>query len=149
MSARFPNSFHSKEEGMISRMSKYLIAVLALTVLSGWGWSKGYESQKSAGNNTVTLRAEKYPLIKGDNSISVEITDQAKKPVANAGVKVRYYMPPMPGMAPMAYDVQPVKKGDAHIFSANIPMEGVWKLEVSVVDAGGAESSAIFNLDAR
>lgn len=134
---------------MYRAMSKLMIAAVALTILSGWGWSKGYESQKSAGGNTVILKAEKYPLIKGDNAISIEVTDKAKKPVANAGVKVRYFMPPMPGMAPMEYSVQPVKKGEAHAFTANIPMEGVWKVEVTVTDGAGAESNAMFNLDAR
>lgn len=134
---------------MFKVMSKFMIAALALTILSGWGWSKGYESQKSLGGNTVTLKAEKYPLIKGDNTISIEVTDKAKKPVATAGVKVRYYMPPMPGMAPMEYPVQPIKRGDAHAFTANIPMEGVWKVEVTVTGADGAESSTVFNLDAR
>jgi len=134
---------------MYRTVSKFMIAAVALTVLSGWGLSKGYESQKSAGGNTVTLRAEKYPLIKGDNTISIEVTDKSKKPAANTGVKVRYFMPPMPGMAPMAYEVQPVKKGDAHAFIANIPMEGVWKVEVTVSDAAGGESNATFNLDAR
>ena len=134
---------------MFRMLSKFMIIAVALTVLSGWGWSKGYESQKSAGGNTVILKAEKYPLIKGDNTIAIEVSDKAKKAVANAGVKVRYFMPPMPGMAPMEFAVQPAKKGDAHVFTANIPMEGVWKVEVTVTDAAGSESNATFNLDAR
>jgi len=134
---------------MLKKWSTYLVAVVALTVLSGWGWSKGYESEKSAGGSTVTLRSEKYPLIKGDNAISIAVSDRAKKPVAGAGLRVRYFMPPMPGMAPMDFKVQPVPQGDGFAFTASIPMEGVWKVEVTVTEPGGAESSATFNLDAR
>jgi hypothetical protein len=133
---------------MLKGISRFIIVALAITILSGWGWSKGYESEKSAGKNTVILKAEKYPLIKGDNALSVTVTDKAKKPVSSA-VKVRYFMPPMPGMAPMEYPVQPSRKGEAYVFNANIPMEGVWKVEVTVADASGEESSATFNLDAR
>ncbi len=134
---------------MFRGISKALLIILAVSVLPGFFWSKGYESQKSVGGNTVTLKAEKYPLIKGDNAISIEVADKAKKPATDAKLKVRYFMPPMPGMAPMEYAVEPARKGDAYSFTANIPMEGVWKVEVTVTDAAGNESSATFNLDAR
>lgn len=134
---------------MFRGISKALLIILAVSILPGFFWSKGYESQKSAGGNTVTLRSEKYPLIKGDNTISIEVADKSKKPVADAKVKIRYFMPPMPGMAPMDFPVEPAKKGDAYGFTANIPMEGVWKVEVTVIDAAGSESSTTFNLDAR
>jgi uncharacterized GH25 family protein len=123
--------------------------LLTMTVLAGWGLSKGYETQKKAGNFEVILKAEKYPLIKGDNALSVAVLDASKKPVANAKVSIRYFMPPMPGMAPMEYPVTPAKKGDAYTFTANIPMEGGWKVEVSITSETGAEASATFNLDAR
>jgi len=125
------------------------VLLLSFTLLTGWGWSKGYETQKKAGNFEVALKAEKYPLIKGDNALSVAVLDASKRPVTNAKVTIRYFMPPMPGMAPMDYAVTPLRKGDAYSFTANIPMEGGWKVEVSVTSETGAEASATFNLDAR
>jgi hypothetical protein len=58
-------------------------------------------------------------------------------------------MPPMPGMAPMEYKTQAVMKGDGYSFSANIPMEGGWKAEVSVTRGGSTAVTATFNIDAR
>jgi len=134
---------------MEKRSVTVLIMLLSFTIMTGWGWSKGYETQKKAGSYQITLKAEKYPLIKGDNTITVEIADASKKPVTNANVRIHYFMPAMPGMAPMDYAVTPVRKGDAYPFTANIPMEGGWKVEVTVTSESGAEASATFNLDAR
>ena len=114
-----------------------------------FGCSKGYETQKSAGDLKITLSAERYPLIKGDNAMIVLVTDSAGKAVTDAAVNVRYYMPPMPGMAPMDFNSQAVLKGDRYAYTANVPMEGGWKTEVSVTRPGKTAVSATFNVDAR
>ncbi len=122
-------------------------AILVLPLVSGC--TKGYESQKSADNLKITLSVGRYPLVKGDNALIVKVNDAAGKPVTDATVNVHYFMPAMPGMAPMDFNTQAVPKGDAYSFSANIPMEGGWKAEVSVSRAGNPASSATFNIDAR
>ena len=126
-----------------------LVVVVALALISVPSWAKGFENKKAAGKYDITLKADSYPLVKGNNTVTVSVADKAGKAVTNVKVKVRYYMPPMPGMAPMDYAVTPVRKGDAYAFTANIPMEGGWKVEVTVTPASGAEASATFNLDAR
>jgi hypothetical protein len=125
----------------------FSLAVLALMLV--FSCAKGYESQKSAGDLKVTLFVERYPLVKGDNSLNVKVADAAGKPITDAAVAVRYFMPPMPGMAPMEYKTQAVMKGDGYSFSANIPMEGGWKAEVSVTRGGSPAVTATFNIDAR
>jgi hypothetical protein len=131
---------------------KKAFTVFSLTVLCLmmiFSCSKGYESQKSAGDLKVTLFIERYPLVKGDNSLNIKVADAAGKAITDATVAVRYFMPPMPGMAPMEYKTQAVTKGDSYTFSANIPMEGGWKAEVSVTRGGSPPAAATFNLDAR
>ncbi len=113
------------------------------------GCTKGYESQKTVDDMTVKLTVGRYPLVKGDNTLAVKVTDAAGKSVSDAKVDVRYYMPPMPGMAPMDFSGQAVLRGDAYAVSANIPMEGGWKVEVSVARPGRPAAMATFNLDAR
>lgn len=125
----------------------FSLAVLCLMMV--FSCAKGYESQKSAGDLKVTLSVERYPLVKGDNSLTVKVADAAGKAITDAAVVVRYFMPPMPGMAPMEYKTQAVMKGDGYSFSANIPMEGGWKTEVSVTRAGSPAVTATFNIDAR
>jgi len=65
------------------------------------GCAKGYEAKKTVGDVGFILSASSYPLVKGDNSLTVKVADAAGKPVTDAKVDVRYYMPAMQGMAPM------------------------------------------------
>lgn len=132
-------------------MKKQALLVLTGVILLGMaaGCSKGYESQKNLGDMNVTLRADRYPLVMGDNDLSVAVTGKAGKPVTEAAVSVRYYMPPMPGMAPMDFTTEPRLKGNEYAFVANPSMEGGWKVEVSVTPPGAKPATATFNLDAR
>jgi hypothetical protein len=136
--------------GGVSMKKVYLGIVITLVAAAMlFGCAKGYETQKSAGDLKIALSVERYPLIKGDNAMAVKVTDAAGKAVTDAVVNARYYMPPMVGMAPMDYNTQAVLKGERYAFTANVPMEGGWKTEVSVVRPGKPAVSATFNVDAR
>lgn len=127
----------------------FVSMVAALAVVTLFGCTKGYETKKTVGDLTIALNAPAYPLVKGDNSMAVKVTDALGKVIADAKVDVRYYMPPMPGMAPMEYTTQATPKGDAYSFNANIPMEGGWKVDVSVARADKTPDTVVFNVDAR
>lgn len=127
----------------------FTIAAVFIAALVLFGCSKGYESQRSVDDIKVTLSVDRYPLVKGDNTLSIKAADSSGNPVNDATVNVRYYMPPMPGMAPMDFNTQAVLKGDRYTFSANVPMEGGWKAEVSVARPGKPAATTTFNLDAR
>jgi len=124
-----------------------LAVVLAVSALAGC--SKGYESQKNVGDLGISLKVDRYPLVKGDNTLSVKVVGKNGKAVADAMVNVRYSMPPMSGMAPMEFNTQAAIKGSVYSFSANIPMEGGWKVDVNVTQPGKTPVSATFNVDAR
>ncbi len=130
---------------MVKNVLAVLVFLAATTMIAAPTWAKGYENSKDAGKYHLTLKADRYPLVKGNNSVMVVVADKSGKAIASAKVKVRYYMPAMPGMAPMSYSTEAVLKGQGYIVTADIPMEGGWKFEVSV----GDEASATFNLDAR
>jgi uncharacterized GH25 family protein len=132
-------------------MKKVLIgfAAIAIAGLVLFGCSKGYEKKTVAGDLTIMLSIERYPLVKGDNMLSVKAVDASGEPVTDATVSVHYFMPAMPGMAPMDFNTQAVLKGDQYVFSANVPMEGGWKTEVSVARPGKPAATATFNIDAR
>jgi hypothetical protein len=132
----------------MKKLSLATVAVIMIVVLAvGISW--GYEAQKTTGGMTVTLTAGSYPLVKGDNELSVKIVDEAGKAVKDAKVTVRFFMPPMPGMAPMSSKTEAMLKGDVYRFMANASMEGTWKTEVAVVRPGKSAVTAMFNLDAR
>jgi len=119
------------------------LAVAAAVAVMLFGCSKGYESQKTVDDLTIALYAGE-----GRQRPEYKMEDSAGKTVTDAAVNVRYYMPPMPGMAPMDFSTQAVLKGGGFFFSVNVPMEGGWKAEVSVMRPG-KPVMATFNLDAR
>jgi len=134
-------------------MTKSVIAVLISVLLAATvvvdGCSKGYETKKAMDDLSVTLKADRYPLIKADNALSISIADTSGKTVTDVVVQVRYYMPVMPGMAPMEFTAQAVPKGNGYSFTANIPMEGGWKVDVTAIRPGKPAVTATFNVDAR
>lgn len=132
----------------MKRFSLATVAVI-MTLVLAVGISWGYEAQKTTSGMTITLSAGSYPLVKGDNDLSVKITDAAGKAVTDAMVTARFFMPPMPGMAPMSSKIEATLKGDSYRFKAKPDMEGTWKVEITLVQPGKSPATAIFNLDAR
>jgi hypothetical protein len=126
-----------------------LFFIAALAAFTTAGCTKGYQAQKTAGDLTVTLSAGSYPLIVGDNAMTIKITDASGKAVTDAKVGVRYYMPAMPGMAPMEYNVEAAPKGEAYGFTVNIAMEGGWRVDVNLVRGDKPSPTLTFNVDAR
>jgi hypothetical protein len=90
-----------------------LCAVISIAGLAGC--SKGYVSEKISGGLSITLKAERYPLVRGDNKVTVTIVDSEKRTVTDAKVDMRFSMPPMPGMAPMDSKIQAGLNGDRYI----------------------------------
>ena len=126
-----------------------LAVIAALAAIAVVGCTKGYETKKTAGDLTVTLSAGSYPLVKGDNTLTIKVADSSGKAVTDARVDARYYMPAMPGMAPMEFTTQAMPSGSAYAFKANIPMEGGWRVDVSVTRGDKPEPTVTFNVDAR
>lgn len=134
---------------MKKQLSVLLVFVLVAAVLAGFSFSKGYESQKKAAGLNIALKADRYPLIKGDNNVTLTVTDAAGKAVTDANVDIRFFMPPMPGMAPMEDRIRPKQKGNEYSFIVNPGMEGGWKVEATVEQPGKTSGTVTFNLDAR
>jgi hypothetical protein len=132
----------------MKRFSLVTVAVI-MTLMLAVGISWGYEVQKTAAGLTITLSAGSYPLVKGDNELSVKVIDGSGKAVTDAKVTMRFFMPAMPGMAPMSSTMQALLKSDIYRFTANVAMEGTWKAEVSVVRPGKSPLTTTFNLDSR
>lgn len=131
------------------KSNKWFILMLVTAVTVVAACSRGYESQKSAAGLTMTLKADRYPLVMGDNGLTVKIADASGNAVTDAKVDVRFYMPPMPGMAPMDYSIQPQPKGNAYPFTVNVAMGGGWKIDLAVTHPGKTPATATFNVDAR
>lgn len=127
----------------------YLVFILIVALSITAGCSKGYESRKNAGDLEITLKADRYPLVKGKNTMTVVVTDSAGKPVTDALVQAKYYMPAMTGMAPVEFSAAAVRKGKGYTFKADIPMGGAWKIDVMTAQPGKPLLTATFTIDAR
>ena len=133
----------------VMKNARIVFTEIAIPVLRLSGCSTGHDKNTAAGDLTITLTSALYPLVKGDNMLSGKAVYASGKPVTDATVSVHYFMPAMPGMAPMDFNTQAVLKGDQYVFSANVPMEGGWKAEVSVARPGKPATTTTFNIDAR
>ncbi len=132
-------------------MKKIYPLLMALLLLVAFipGCNKGYQAQKFAGDVEITLKADRYPLVKGKNTLSVQIADKAGKPVTNAMVIAKYHMQAMPGMVPMEFNVNPELRGKSYQFQADIPMQGSWKVDVVVTQPGKPPLTAAYTVDVR
>lgn len=139
----------SRQGGMnVKKVYPVLIALIVVTA-SLAGCTKGYESEKTAGELVIMLEAGRYPLVKGKNAMSITVTDTAGKTVIDAAVQARYYMPAVPGMPPIEFNTAAVQKGKGYEFSANIPVQGAWKIDVLVTQPGKEIVTATFTINAR
>lgn len=84
---------------------------------------------------TLTLSSEK-PLTTGDNEIAVAVEKEGK-PVGDVKVKIKFFMPEMPGMPYMEYKTK--LKPDNGVFkgSVNFSMGGTWQYQLKFKDAAG------------
>jgi nitrogen fixation protein FixH len=144
-------AFEKLYERGVDSMKRFSLAAVAVitTLVLAVGTSWGYESQKTTGGLTITLSVGSYPLVSGNNDVRVKITDETGKAVTDAKVSVRFYMPAMPGMAPMSSRPKLVHAGDDYKFKADVAMEGTWKAEIKVKRKGKSTATAVFNLDSR
>lgn len=129
-------------------MKKIVILTLMLLLSAGIVWAKGYEVQKKAGELSVVVKMEKNPAGMGENGISVTVKDSAGKEIADAGVKIEYSMPAMPGMPAMNYGSVLAWDKNSYQGKLNFSMSGPWNIVVKIV-RGGKTVSTKFSLDVQ
>jgi nitrogen fixation protein FixH len=110
--------------------------------------ARDFTARKKIEGYTMEIAINRNPPIVAKNELRVEIKDPLGKPVSDLKVMVNYYMPPMPGMAPMNYTVQASPKGDGYLVIMDLIMTGPWNIVVktNVVDK---RLSAAFPIDVR
>jgi len=88
--------------------------------------ARDYVIRKKVDQFTVTATIDRNPPILGHNLLTVAITDGSGKSLKDLVVMVNYYMPPMPGMAPMNYTIRANPKGDGYAMTMDLIMTGPW-----------------------
>ncbi len=103
-------------------------------VACGDSASEGFTKSGKAGNLAVTYSSAK-PLVTGDNTINVKVTD-AGKAVTGAKVELKVFMPEMPGMPYMEEVKVMSADGDAYSGNVNFSMGGTWQVKIFIEKDG-------------
>lgn len=121
---------------------------LALLLIAGTVFAAGLEVNQKKGDYYIQVTMDKNPPVIGINTAEITIKDIAGNPVTDASVRVNYFMPPMPGMAPMNYNTTAKPGGGKYTAKLNISMSGPWNISVRV-SRSGKTAAVRFNVDAQ
>ena len=83
----------------------------------------------------VLLTSQK-PLVVGNNAITVTLS-KANKPVDDVKVKIKFFMPEMPGMPYMEYKTKLKKEKAQYKGMVNFSMGGTWQYQLKFKDNAG------------
>ena len=97
--------------------------------------SEGFSKSGKAGSLGVTYSSSK-PLVTGDNTIDVKITENGKLITNATKVEFKLFMPEMPGM-PYMEEVKLMKpSGDGYSSNINFSMGGTWQIKIFIEKDG-------------
>ncbi len=82
----------------------------------------------------VIVLESKKPLVVGNNEIFVTLLKDAKK-ITDAKVKIKFFMPEMPGMPYMEYKEKLKLSGDSYKGNVNFSMGGTWQYQLKFKDS--------------
>ena len=99
------------------------------------------KSQEASDTGTlaITFRSQPTPARTGDNQFEVTVTDKDGKPIADADVSLKFYMPAMPSMkmAEMRNTVKLTSPGrGVYHGGGTVGMAGEWDVTIAVMRNG-------------
>lgn len=122
-------------------MKKILLgAMLAISM-----YAAGLSQNGKAGDLDVIVTTDKA-LFVGQNDFKIKVT-QAGKPVNDANVKLKVFMPEMPGMPAMGEEVNAKASNGAYDAKANLSMKGGWQVTATVATKDGKTQKYRFNIN--
>ena len=128
--------------------NKILVIFFLATFTGTIVYGRDYTARKKVEGYTIEIAINRNPPIVAKNELHVTIKDSVGKPLIDLTVMVNYYMPPMPGMAPMNYTVKAAQKGDGYMVTMDLIMTGPWNIVVRT-NVAGKRLSATFPIDVR
>ena len=108
---------------------KHLVKVVfALFIMTGALFADPLSQSGEKDGYVVKLSSEK-PLVVGTNEVFVTLL-QDDKVVQNAQVKIKVFMPEMPGMPYMDYQAKAKFVDEKFIAQINFSMSGTWQYQL-------------------
>ena len=111
-----------------------LILTFSLTACGSRSTQEGFSKTGHVGTIKVTYSSEK-PLVVGDNEMKVVLRKDAK-PLTNAKVTFKIFMPEMPGMPAMQEVKTLSASGNVYSGNINFSMGGTWQVKI-YIETGG------------
>jgi len=127
---------------------KALIVIFFLITSGDIAHARDFTARKKVEGHMINIAINRNPPIVAKNELRIDIVNPLGKPVKNENVTINYYMPPMPGMAPMNYTVKATPKGDSYVAIMDLIMTGPWNIVVKT-SVDGKRVTATFPIDVR
>lgn len=112
-------------------MKKFFLAVL----ISSVAFAGGFMEMGKSGDLHVMLSSDRV-LSEGQNRIKVELNkgEHGGAVVVAKDVRIKFFMPEMPGMPYMESKEICKKAGDSFECNVNLPMNGTWQYQLFIKD---------------
>ncbi|MEY4504197.1 MAG: hypothetical protein RL154_490 [Pseudomonadota bacterium] len=120
-----------------------IFSILALFVFSLF--AAGLNQNGKAGDLDVTVTTQK-PLFVGQNDFKITVL-KAGQPVKDAIVKLKVFMPAMPGMPAMGEEVDAKAAVDGYDAKATFSMNGGWQVTATIAEKSGKTQKYRFNVN--
>ncbi|MEW6668934.1 MAG: FixH family protein [Thermodesulfobacteriota bacterium] len=117
------------------RRSLWMACLWFMAFISS-AYGKDFVVRRNVEGYTLDVAMNRNPPILGKNDIRVEIKDSQGKSVVDAPVTINYFMPPMPGMAPMNYTVNAAPRDGGYGATMDLIMQGPWNIVIRAGVAG-------------
>lgn len=88
-----------------------------------------YFNEMSTKDDYKVILSTQKPFVNGNNEVEIVISN-AGKTVDSAEVKVKFFMPEMPGMPYMEHEAEAKFVNGKYICDVNLPMGGTWQYQL-------------------
>lgn len=85
-----------------------------------------YHNEMVTKDNYKVVMSTPKPFVNGSNEVNIEISHMNTK-INNADVKVKFFMPEMPGMPYMEEETEAKFVNGKYVCDVNLPMGGTWQ----------------------
>lgn len=109
-------------------MKNFLKLIFASFLLTGLLFANGIDQNGSKDGYDIELKSDKN-LVVGTNKMFVKLSKDGNY-ITDAKVKIKFFMPEMPGMPYMEYEDKAKLVGDKYMLNINFSMGGTWQYQL-------------------
>jgi len=109
-------------------MKNLVKVVLSLFMMAGVMFAEVLDQSGEKDGYVVSLKTEKS-LVVGSNDVLISLS-QNDRIIKDAKVKIKVFMPEMPGMPYMDYKAKAKLVGDRYKTNVNFSMSGTWQYHI-------------------